>query len=66
MKFELNENEIKAANKFIEEKIKDEAYTGAIGGRFSYTFCVTSIGVAVTISDSVTKTEENITDYDNW
>lgn len=66
MKFELNPKEIKAANKFIKAKCKDKAYLGAIGGRFSYIFCVTSIGVSVSIHDSVTNTEKNITDYDNW
>jgi len=66
MKFELNEKEAKAAQKFMKQKGKDKSYTGAIGGRFSIEFTITGLGNAVVIKDAVTKTEKNITDYDMW
>lgn len=67
MKFELNKTEINAFNKFQKMCIKkDNPYTGAVGGRFSVEFGITSIGFTIIIKDSVTKIEKNITDYDMW
>lgn len=41
-------------------------YDGAIGGRFVYSFCDTSLGQVVKVRDDLTNTEINLTDYDSW
>jgi len=41
-------------------------YGGAIGGRFTYSFTPTSLGVVTTVSDSIDKDEINLTDYESW
>ena len=63
-KFELSDLELKRASEFINNLPKAE--TGAIGGRISYIFTVTSIGVVIVVRDSVTNTEVNVTDFDSW
>lgn len=45
---------------------KTRAHGGAIGGRFVYQFCPTSIGVVVTVRDDITKEEIDLSDYENW
>lgn len=43
-----------------------EAYTGAIGGQFSYQFIPTGIGVIFKVVDLVSRQELDLTDYDSW
>ena len=64
MKFELNEVEIKRFNEWSSKH--EEVYEGTIGGRYTFSFTRTSLGDAVVVTDSFTKEEKNITDYDSW
>lgn len=41
-------------------------YTGAIGGRFTYSFTPTNLGIVVKIKDELDQTEVDVTDYDSW
>lgn len=71
--FTLSEEEMKSALIFINNHncgLKTDPKTGtkktgAIGGKTSYRFTPTSIGVAVTVLCACGK-EENVTDYDSW
>lgn len=48
-------------------KSKDlSAYTGACGGRFTYLFTPTNLGIIVKIKDELDQTEVDVTDYDSW
>lgn len=64
MKFELSEEE--------QEKLAawrsthEEVYTGAIGGRYTYSFTPTSLGEVILVTDNVTGEELNLTDYESW
>jgi len=50
-----------------QEVIGDpDAYTGAIGGRYTYKFTPTGLGVIVVVKDFITKKEINLTDFENW
>lgn len=42
------------------------AKTGCIGGRLTYHFTPTSIGDVVKVSDCITKTEIDLSDYESW
>lgn len=41
-------------------------YTGMIGGPITYCFTPTSLGIVVSVKDSVTKSELDLTEYDTW
>lgn len=41
-------------------------YTGTIGGRFTYQFTPTSLGVIVKVLDGLDKTEIDLTDYSDF
>jgi hypothetical protein len=43
-----------------------DVYEGAIGGRYSWEFTPTGLGVVVIIKDAITKTQKDVTDYDGW
>lgn len=62
--FRLTEKETKLAQKFMEEKQLE--YAGAIGGQFTFTFTITSIGQIVTVIDSASNEELTLTDFDEW
>lgn len=65
--FSLSKSELEAAKLFIKEQNKKApANAGAIGGRWSYQFTPTSIGVISSIVDNVTKETKDLTDFDNW
>lgn len=55
--------------KFAEWKIdclaKVEDPT-AIGGRFTYSFTPTSLGIVISVRDDCTKDEINLTEYHLW
>lgn len=40
--------------------------TGANGGRFTYCFTPTSIGLVVKVIDNCTQEQVDLTKYDNW
>jgi hypothetical protein len=67
MEFKLEEKEIKKAGDWMEQQTKAHpADTGAIGGRFTYSFTPNSIGCVVVVRDSVTQEELDVTDYSSW
>lgn len=64
MRFELTEEEVEKARKFMTSKRVE--YCGAIGGQFTFTFSNTSIGQFRTVIDNVSKEECHLTDLDNF
>jgi hypothetical protein len=48
------------------QRQKTDAYTGAIGGRWTFAFTPTSLGIAVTVRDALTNEEIDLTDYGEW
>jgi hypothetical protein len=63
-KFELDEDEQKKLDKWLAKK--DKRYSGAIGGRYTYSFTPTSLGVITKVTDSLDKDEVDLTDYLSW
>jgi len=60
-------------DKFESEKLKEwfktkdlSAYSGAIGGRFTYSFTPTSLGTIVKVKDGLDDTTIDLTDYESW
>lgn len=55
------------AKKFSEwtETLPD-ANVGAIGGRYTFSFCGTGLGIVTKVTDAITKQECDLTDYDSW
>jgi hypothetical protein len=39
---------------------------GAIGGRYTYSFTPTTLGVVVIVSDDLTDTHIDLSDYSGW
>lgn len=66
MKFEIEEKDKARLHEWMDELLKDEANTGAIGGRFTFRFTPTGLGVITVVIDGVTEKELDLTDYDNW
>jgi hypothetical protein len=72
MQFELDENQqlkINAWQVELDSALLNEGKTtetGAIGGRFTYSFTPTSLGTIVKVHDELTKQELDLTDYDCW
>ena len=65
--FEMSDKEYAAAQEFERTQMeKYPAYTGAIGGRFTFMFTVTSIGTSIEVLDQTTGEIKNVTDYDMW
>lgn len=44
----------------------EDVYTGAIGGRYTYSFTPTSLGTVVKVYDAITKETIDLSDYDTW
>ena len=44
----------------------EQVYTGAIGGRYTYSFTPTGLGTIVKVHDPITNTEIDLTDYESW
>ena len=67
MKFELDKDEIEVARKFKKKRLKkDSTDSGAIGGRFTYCFTPTSLGMIATIVDELTGKKKTLTDFDKF
>lgn len=64
--FKLTEEQQKLLTKWEEEIYSDKKYAGAIGGRITYSFTPTSLGVVIKARDFFTKKEIDLTDYDSW
>lgn len=65
--FYLNDKEVAAATAWKKQHEKDHVvnYSGAIGGRWSYIFTPTSIGVCIKIQCSCGEFKD-ITDFENF
>ena len=63
-KFALDSSQIAKLEEWFKTKDLTE-YTGAIGGRFTFSFTPTSLGDVVIVSDNLKKDEINLTDYDS-
>jgi len=64
MKFEIDEDGISQIKEWVET-LPTGPY-GSIGGRLSYTFTPTSLGVITVIKDAMSGEEINITDFESW
>jgi hypothetical protein len=62
--FNLDEEQLKKLEKWKSKHAK--VYEGAIGGRYTYSFSPTSLGVVVKVTDDITKEEIDLTDYLSW
>ena len=61
--FNLTEQQQAAVSEFMDVPTE---YCGAIGGRYTFSFTPTAIGMVVEITDNVLKRQLDITDYDSW
>ena len=62
--FALTDSQEKAANTWIETRNMEDC--GPIGGRWSYRFTPTSIGMCVAVVDNATGEELDLADYDSF
>ena len=63
--FEIDDKADELAEMFIVTHDCPLEYTGAIGGKISYEFTVTGIGVAIVVRCGCGE-EEDLTDYASW
>jgi hypothetical protein len=63
--FDLTEEDW-AKIKVWQNENKPMAYSGAIGGRYTYEFTPTNLGTVVKVKDNLKKIELDLTDYDSW
>lgn len=72
MRFGFDDEQVIKLNNWIDDNNKimlesgKSRYTGAIGGRFSYEFTPTNLGIVAKVYDALTKTEIDLTNYDMW
>lgn len=62
--FYINDSQLKKLDEWMRNKPKK--YTGAIGGRFTFLFHPTTLGVVVKVKDETDQTEVDLSDYENW
>ena len=62
--FEITAEQSQKISEWYKELPK--ANYGAIGGRITYCFTATGLGIILVVKDAVTKQELNVTDFDNW
>lgn len=62
--FLLDEKQRKKLSEWM--KIHKQVYTGACGGRYTYSFTPTSLGCVTKVKDSITKEEIDLSDYEDW
>lgn len=61
-----------AINAEQQKKIEDwiathkKVGTGALGGRYTYSFTATSLGTIIEVEDIITDTRLDVTDYEDW
>lgn len=64
--FTLNEEQEKKLSEWLKTRELGK-YAGAIGGRFTYSFTPTSIGLIVEVADGMgDKAKIDLSDYDSW
>lgn len=52
--------------KWLKRINNDKQYAGAIGGRLTFEITPTSLGLVVVVSDAISGTKFNLTDYEGW
>lgn len=62
--FILSEGQVKKIDEWIKGHKK--VNTGASGGRYTYSFTPTTLGVCVKVKDGITNEELGITECDDW
>lgn len=62
--FTISDDQLKKLAAWMAAKPKK--YTGAIGGRFTYSFHPTSLGVIIKVKDETDRTKIDLSDYENW
>lgn len=65
MKFNIDEDESKKLEEWMSTKDFSK-YSGAIGGRFTYSFTPTTLGTVITVTDNLDKNEIDLTSYEYW
>lgn len=64
MKFEIDKETLEQINTW--KNSLPESSTGAIGGRFTYSFTETSVGTIIKVKDNSSGIERDFTDYSDW
>jgi hypothetical protein len=64
MAFDLDKDQWEKARKWMDEK--KVAYTGAIGGQFTFSFFPTTLGCVCKVTDEVSKEVLDVSDYESW
>ena len=64
MKFELTDEQVEKFNEW--KATHKKVYGGAIGGRYSFEFAPSSIGVFIFVEDAVTKERLDLNDYNSF
>lgn len=64
MRFELTDEQKRKVWEWANSL--PEADTGAAGGRLTYMFTPTGLGVVLVVQDEITKQTINLTDYNEW
>lgn len=65
--FNLDKNQQKLADDWIKTQLTQKPkYSGAIGGRFTFSFTPTNLGTIIKIEDNQSKETLDITDYSTW
>ena len=66
-KFELNEDQIEKFDTWKENQLKkNKDELSFVGGRWSFTFTQTGIGICVVAVDNLLKEETVLTDLESW
>lgn len=66
MNFRLTDDEYERASAWIDAHRTDGRPTGASGGRFTYTFTPTTLGMILCVVDNVTHETLDLTDYSEF
>lgn len=66
IEFKIDGAEFEALTKWLARRPKKKAYGGAIGGRYTYTFTPTGVGTVVKVTDALTNTTKDLTEYGDW
>ena len=62
----VQEAKVISLEKGTELEHSDEAYYGAVGGGYTYSFTPTSLGCITKVENNITKEEIDLTEYDQW
>jgi len=66
-KQKIDENEIKVFESWKEEQIKkSNEHHSVVGGRWTFSFTTTGIGIIVEVKDNNTDETKTLTDFSRW